>query len=181
MGLDKNKEIITIKDFMQIKALTELHGDDFKAITKDLLKYSKEDKLKDANRKVLSYLQGLNNKQDSLTQKFEYNGCEYGLIPDFEDLTVAEYIDIDKYQNDPNNIHRLMAIMYRPVTSTWNNKYEIEEYEGTSKYSDRFLDLDINLYHGVLSFFLAISQILLKDIQTSLQKKMKQKNLTKKD
>jgi len=172
---------ITVKDYMKIKALYELHGDNKEAIIKDLLKYSNEIKLADANKKILGYLEGLNNKQDSLTQKFKINGIEFGLIPDFEELTVAEYIDIDKYESDYNNIHRLLSVLYRPITSSYGNKYNIEEYEGTSKYSDTMLDVDINIYHGVIAFFLTLNEILLKDTQESFQKnkKQKQKNLQK--
>jgi hypothetical protein len=81
-----------------------------------------------------------------------------------------EYIDIELYENDPDNIHRLMAVLYRPVTSSYGKLYEIEKYEGSKKYSDVMLDVNVSVYHSVIAFFLTLNEILLKDIHESMTK-----------
>jgi hypothetical protein len=162
---------MTIKEYMSIKNLYDLHEGDSKKIVNGLLEMNKELKLKDANKKVLNYFEELNNTPEDLVQRFRHNGVEYGLIPDFEEMLTKEYLDIDKYEKDFNQIHRLMAVMYRPIIKSRGDKYDIEEYNGTSAYCDKMLDVDVSIYHSVIGFFLSLNQILLKDTQTSIQKK----------
>jgi len=166
---------MTIKEYMSIKNLYDLHEGDSKKIVNGLLEMNKDIKLKDANKKVLKYFEELNNTPKDLVQRFRHDGVEYGLIPDFEEMLTKEYLDIDKYEKDFNQIHRLMAVMYRPITKSKGDKYVIEEYDGTSKYSDIMLEVDVSIYQKLIGFFLTLNQILLKDIQTSIERKIKQK------
>ena len=162
---------MSVKEYMTVRGLFEVYKDDSKRVTTELLKLNKHLKLKDANKVLLSYLEGLHDKKETVTQRFTYNGIEYGLIPNFEDLMTNEYIDIELYENDPDNIHRLMAVLYRPVTSSYGKLYEIEKYEGSKKYSDVMLEVNVNVYHSVIAFFLTLNEILLKDIHESMTKK----------
>jgi hypothetical protein len=166
---------MTIKEYMSIKNLYDLHEGDSKKIVNGLLEMNKDLKLKDANKKVLNYFEELNKQNSDLVQRFRHHGVEYGLIPDFEEMLTKEYLDIDKYEKDFNQIHRLMAVFYRPITKSKGDKYDIEEYEGTSKYSDIMLEVDVSIYQKLIGFFLTLNQILLKDIQTSIERKIKQK------
>jgi len=166
---------MTIKEYMSIKNLYDLHEGDSKKIVNGLLEMNKDIKLKDANKKVLKYFQELNKQNSDLVQRFRHDGVEYGLIPDFEEMLTKEYLDIDKYEKDFNQIHRLMAVFYRPITKSKGDKYLIEDYKGTSKYSDIMLEVDVSIYQKLIGFFLTLNQILLKDIQTSIERKIKQK------
>jgi hypothetical protein len=166
---------MTIKEYMSVKNLYDLHEGNSKKIVKGLLEMNKDLKLKDANKKVLNYFEELNNTPKDLVQRFRHNGVEYGLIPDFEEMLTKEYLDIDKYEKDFNQIHRLMAVMYRPITKSKGDKYDIEDYEGTSKYSDIMLEVEVGIYQKLMGFFLSLNQILLKDIQISTEKMMKKR------
>jgi hypothetical protein len=170
---------MTIKQYMTVRALFKLYGENSKKVTTELLKINKHLKLKEANKILLSYLDGLNSKKEEVTQRFTFDGIEYGLIPDFEDLMTSEYVDIDLYENDFDNVHRLMAILYRPVISSYGKLYEIEEYQGSKKYADVMLEVDVKIYHSVIAFFLTLNEILLKDIHESMTKKSKRKKLKK--
>jgi hypothetical protein len=68
-----------------------------------------------------------------------------------------------------------MAVMYRPITKSRGDKYDIEDYKGTSKYSDIMLEVEVDIYQKLMGFFLSLNQILLKDTQTSTEKMMKKK------
>jgi len=72
-----------------------------------------------------------------------------------------------------------MAILYRPVISSYGKLYEIEEYQGSKKYADVMLEVDVKIYHSVIAFFLTLNEILLKDIQESMTKKSKRNKLKK--
>jgi len=162
---------MTIKEYMMIRNLYKMHEGDDKKIVNSLLEMNKELKLIDATKIVLKYLQDLNDSPNNLVQRFRHGGIEYGLIPDFEEIKTKEYLDIDKYEADEDNIHRLMAVLYRPVVKSSVDKYDIEEYNGTSAYCDQMLHVNINIYHSVIAFFLTLNHVLLKDFQTSIQKK----------
>ncbi len=68
---------------------------------------------------------------------------EYGIIPNLENLTIGEFIDIEEYAADWNNkVHLLMAVLYRPIIEKGNWGYTIEEYdsEKSTRRADLFLD-----------------------------------------
>ena len=44
-------------------------------------------------------------------------------------MTFGEYTDLDSYIGDWDNMHKVMAVLYRPITKKGlNNTYEIEKY-----------------------------------------------------
>jgi len=125
--------------------------------------------IKDFNE-IVSTLQKLFESEPVFIDRFELNGTKYGFIPNLDNLTTAEYIDMDTYFNtDPL---RFMAVMYRPIKSKFKNLYEIEEYDGTEK---RYLEMahaTASTFLGAKVFFYNLSIELLKHIPTFLQQEM---------
>ena len=68
------------------------------------------------------------NQKPKLVKKFKMNGVEYGFIPDLDQMSLGEYIDLDTYLGDWENIHRAMNVLYRPIKHKYSEKYNIEEY-----------------------------------------------------
>ena len=57
------------------------------------------------------------NQKAEFVDKFELNGIQYGFIPNLEDLSLGEYIDLELYCKElEENMHKVAAILYRPVT-----------------------------------------------------------------
>jgi len=81
-------------------------------------------------RKITGILTDMFNQKPPLVKEFTMKGKEYGFIPKLEDMSFGEYVDLDTYMGDIENIHKAMAVLYRPITLKQNNKYLIEEYEG---------------------------------------------------
>ena len=54
---------------------------------------------------------------------------EYGFHPQLDDLTLGEYIDLDTFIGDWENIEKAMAVLYRPVVNKLKGKYIIEDYK----------------------------------------------------
>ena len=46
------------------------------------------------------------------THAFKLGGIEYGLIPDFDDMSLGEYIDLDTYMGDWENMQIAMNVLY---------------------------------------------------------------------
>ena len=114
-------------------------------------------------------------KEPKLVERFIFNNVEYGFIPKLDDITFGEYVDLDNYLNDWNNIHKALAILYRPVTIKRKGYYNIEVYESSENYDLRDVSMEIVL--GSLIFFCNLKKELLKSMMNYLLQQ-KEVNLT---
>lgn len=69
------------------------------------------------------------NQKPQLVQRFKMGDIEYGFIPNLDDMSFGEYVDLDTYLPDWNEMHRAMAVLYRPIKNKFKNKYNIVDYE----------------------------------------------------
>lgn len=125
----------------------------------------------------------LNQKQFVLRKTFKLGGVEFGFIPNLEEITLGEYIDLDNYLGDWQDMHKAMAVLYRPITKKkrawWSfgkgkeYQYSIAEYNGAATYADvmKFAPLDVVL--GASFFFTSLSRLLLDNTQTFLEQENK--------
>ena len=56
-------------------------------------------KVGDAN-KVVEVLNNMFEAKPDLTRRFKIGGVEYGMIPNLDDISLGEYIDLDTYIGD---------------------------------------------------------------------------------
>lgn len=99
-----------------------------------------------------------------------YKGREYGFIPNLDEITVGEQADIDSQINDYQKMHKVMAIMYRPIKYKRGDKYTIEPYTG----QEEPLDLTMDIVNGVLLFFYNLLNDLLSSTQNYIKKEVLQ-------
>ena len=85
-------------------------------------------KLKDAEE-ISGILSKLFNEKPSLVSKFKLNGINYGFHPQLDDLSLGEYIDLDNFIGDWDNIEKAMNVLYRPILVKLKEKYSIEDYQ----------------------------------------------------
>ena len=78
---------------------------------------------------IVSTLTEMFEQKPNLVTKFKLNNKEYGFHPQLDDLTLGEYIDLDTFIGDWENIEKAMAVLYRPVVNKLKDKYTIEEYK----------------------------------------------------
>ena len=101
----------------------------------------------------------------------------YGFIPDLDKITLGEYIDLDTNLGDWNNMHKAMAVLFRPVKDTYKGKYIIEEYEdGTG--AEKYKEMPLEIVMGSLLFFYNLKNELLETILNSLNREVKMKLTT---
>lgn len=103
-------------------------------------------------------------KAHKFTQRFELNGAEYGIIPNFDNISFGEWCDMNEYSKTEDQ-HRLMSILYRRVTKKKGKRYSIEAYNGSH---ERFKAMPLGIALGAVAFFLRISIQLLSDTVNSL-------------
>ena len=121
----------------------------------------------------LSILTLLQSEENALKRIININGVEYGFHPDLQELTIGEFADIEENikQGYVENIHKILAVLYRPVTRKYGELYGIEPYNGTGKRPDIFLDhFFVDALHGVFVFFSIIENESMMNILSSLSK-----------
>jgi hypothetical protein len=106
---------------------------------------------------------------------FKIKDMEFGFIPNLEDMSFGEYIDLESNISSVETFHKAMAVMYRPITKKVKDRYEIFEYKGTDEFSDvmKYASLDVVL--GATVFFSTLGSDLVQHTLTSLEKEI-QKN-----
>jgi hypothetical protein len=105
-------------------------------------------------------------------QRFTLGGKEFGFIPNLEDISSGEYADLETYISDWSTMHKALAVLYRPITKTKGDKYEIEPYEGSATYAEVMQYTPLNIAFGALVFFYHLNNELLLASLNYLQKEM---------
>ena len=96
----------------------------------------------------------------------------FGFIPKLDDITLGEFIDLDNYISDWQDMHKALAVLYRPITFRKNNLYLIEEYEGSDKYAEVMKDAPVNVALGAIVFFYRLGNVLSSYLAGSLTQQM---------
>ena len=107
-------------------------------------------KFSDADR-VTAILGDMFTQKPDLVTKFKLNGIEYGFIPELDEISFGEYIDLDTYLGDWENIHTAMNVLYRPINSKKGERYTIDEYDVSIK--DNLLDMPLDAVISSVFFF----------------------------
>jgi len=101
-----------------------------------------------------------------LITKFDHNDKQFGFVPKLDDMSFGEYIDLDTYMADWQNMHKAMSVLFRPIEYKKKEQYLIEDYESANKYDLQNMSLDI--VFGSLVFFWALRTELQKHILSYL-------------
>lgn len=114
-----------------------------------------------------------------------FEGVEYSL-PDVNDLTIGEYIDLDliiQAEKTDRRLNEIAAILYRPVISKKRNLIQIEPYDAKEckARAEAFLDLPISAIKSANAFFLHSAKSLQKNLLDSLNLKETLNNLPAED
>ena len=104
----------------------------------------------------------VDEKKIKLIQTFQLNNKEFGFIPNLDDITLGEYVDLDNYLADWSLMHKGMSVLFRPIILKKKKQYLIEDYESSDKYNLKDMTLDI--VFGSLVFFYNLRNELLKHI-----------------
>jgi len=158
---DKEKD----ENFLAIKMIEIFCG-----LRGDTIMSMKAKSIKD----ITLILTDMFTEKPELVREFKMNGKTYGFIPNLEDISFGEYIDLDTYIGDMENIHRAMNVLYRPIKQKHNDKYLIEDYTGDDP--EKMKDMPMNavlssilfFYHLGMDLSIAMMNSLEQDKETNL-------------
>ncbi len=140
------QKLIEIFCNIPLKTVTAIKATDADAIVNDILKLFKE--------------------ESPFKDRFTLSGVEYGFIPDLNNMTLGEYVDLDNLLTEWEQMHIAMNVLFRPITYKKKNKYLIEEYEAKENANMKLMPLDI--VFGAMTFFLTLNKELQKNILSYL-------------
>lgn len=122
--------------------------------------------------------------EDARKDMIVIDDIEYGFIDKLSSLSLGEWIDIENYLKDPiKNLHKLMAMLYRPLLTTLKDGTRItEDYDITqaSNNANTFLTkMNVSDCYGSLVFFSLIANDCLRTIQAYFQVEILKNQLAK--
>lgn len=132
--------------------------------------------IKDYNEIVLQLSEVL-KQEPKFIQRFTLEGMEFGFIPNLDNITAGEYIDLDTYLKDEETHINAMAVLYRPIVSSVKNDYKIDAYESSEKYKDVMQFMPLDVYLGSMVFFYNLSNELLTATKLYFQQSKQAKEL----
>jgi len=165
--LEKYQEYATlIKDnpdseFTRQKTIEIFCGVDLKS----LLQIS----ISDVNS-ISEHLNNLFTAKPELSIEIDINGTRFGFIPNLENMSYGEFIDLDEYLKDVSTWHNAMAVLYRPITNRIKQLYSIEQYETSEKYAEQMKRLPFSIAYGAVLFFYDLRNELLNASMDYLEK-----------
>lgn len=118
---------------------------------------------------AVTKISDLFKKIPELVTKFTLNGTEFGFIPNLNDMSSGEYMDLDGYITDWEDSHKSLAVLYRPIKQKFSNKYLIEDYEGSDKFAEQMLDAPMDVVLSSKVFFWTLGRELLKSTMDFLE------------
>ena len=98
------------------------------------------------------------SQQPRFIQRFIHDGKEYGFVPNLDEITAGEYIDLESFLRDEETYNKAMSVLYRPILNKRKDLYNIEEYKGSHT---EFNTLNLEIVLGSMLFFWNLSNELL--------------------
>ena len=70
---------------------------------------------------IINHLNELFKQETPMINRFSLkdpkgNEVEFGFIPRLDDISLGEFVDLDTYVSDWSDMHKAMAVLYRPIT-----------------------------------------------------------------
>ena len=66
---------------------------------------------------IVDILTEMLNETPKHIDKFTLNGTQYGFIPDLDEMSLGEYVDLDGNASDWQKMHIAMNVLYRPIVT----------------------------------------------------------------
>ena len=115
---------------------------------------------------ICNIINAMFETKHQLINTFKLGKQEYGFIPSLEDMTFGEYVDLDTFIGEPENLHRAMNVLYRPIDLKQGNRYTLKEYVPDNSEDAKNYPLDAVL--GAMVFFYSLGKDLSLVMMNSL-------------
>lgn len=112
------------------------------------------------------------NKDVDFQHRFKIQSQEFGFMPDMEEMTSGEFADLCAYIGKPEDMHKAMAVMFRPITNRVGDKYDIYPYNGSKEFGDLMKFMPFGIALGAMVFFYNLAKELANATHLSILQEM---------
>ena len=123
--------------------------------------------------KVVNVISGAFEKEYELVQLFKLLDVQMGFIPKLDDMSLGEYVDVENFLGDWQNMHKAMAVLYRPVNFRKKERYTIADYSPSDEISHLMKEMPLNVVMGCMVFFYRLGMELSQATLTYIRKTVK--------
>lgn len=107
-----------------------------------------------------------------LKRNFTLDSVNYGFIPNLDEISFGEFVDLDSCLGDWQEMHKAMQILYRPIEIQVRGRYNIKDYDG--KLDETMKDMPLSIALGSVFFLLnlgkELSQVMMDYLQRGILK-----------
>ena len=103
--------------------------------------------------KVLVIIQEAFEKKWGLTKRFKLLDVDMGFIPKLDDMSLGEYVDVESSIGDWQDMHKAMAVLFRPVNFSQKDKYTIAPYSPSEEVKELMKEMPLSVVMGAVVFF----------------------------
>lgn len=103
--------------------------------------------------KVLTIIQEAFEKKWGLTKRFKLLDVDMGFIPKLDDMSLGEYVDVESSIGDWQDMHKAMAVLFRPVNFSQKDKYTIAPYSPSEEVKELMKEMPLSVVMGAVVFF----------------------------
>ena len=121
---------------------------------------------------ICTIINNMFDVEHQMLNRFDLNGVKYGFIPDLENISFGEYVDLDTFMGDNDNLHRAMNVLYRPIDLKQGVRYTLKEYDPDTNEDAKNYPLDA--VFGAMVFFYDLGKDLSTVILNSSSKQNEQ-------
>jgi len=89
--------------------------------------------------------------EHQLINRFQLGGQNFGFIPDLENMSFGEYVDLDTFIGDTDNLHRAMNVLFRPIDLKQSSRYTLKDYDPDT--NEVAKDYPLDAVFGAMVFF----------------------------
>lgn len=94
--------------------------------------------------------------EHQLINRFQLGGQDFGFIPDLENISFGEYVDLDTFIGDTDNLHRAMNVLFRPIDLKQGSRYTLKDYDPDT--NELAKDYPLDACFGAMVFFYALGK-----------------------
>lgn len=188
---------MTLQEYMKILTIISENKDNEPLAEKKIVQYFTGYSMKEVSTMsqirfdaIIRLVTRCINDRPQFEAAFEFEGVTYGFIPKLEDMSTAEFLDAETHMSSVDSWHKLMAVLFRPIRkvrkNSWFRKkqplvqYDIEEYEGSSKYCNLMLRMPAGYAVSAMVFFWNLNRDLLTISHTYMVKAVELEKCPKK-
>jgi hypothetical protein len=114
-------------------------------------------------RNVINEINQVLLEEPKFQQRFSFEGVDYGFIPNLDDISFGEYIDLDENMTSWDSMHKAMSVLYRPIEMEKGDRYTIKKYDGIEN-EDTMKKTPVDIALGASVFFYNLRRELQKAI-----------------